>query len=71
VTSPPHRNGERPREFEEIFVVASWEEHLRQHRERMTATDLAYEDQAKGLSETVPQTWHLLPTALDERWGRV
>jgi MFS family permease len=65
------RNGERPGEFEEIFVVASWDEHLRQHRERMTATDLAYEDQAKGLSETVPQTWHLLPTYFDERWGRV
>ena len=42
------RNGERPGEFEEIFVVASWDEHLRQHRERMTATDLAYEEQAKS-----------------------
>ncbi len=60
------RNGERPGEFEEIFVVASWEEHLRQHRERMTATDLAYEEEAKALSETAPQTWHLLPTELDE-----
>jgi len=60
------RNGERPGEFEEIFVVASWDEHLRQHRERMTATDLAYEEQAKALSETAPQTWHLLPTDLDE-----
>jgi hypothetical protein len=59
------RNGERPGEFEEIFVVASWDEHLRQHRERMTATDLAYEEQAKTLSETPPQTWHLLPTDLD------
>lgn len=60
------RNGERPGEFEEIFVVASWGEHLRQHRERMTATDLAFEDQAKALSETAPQTWHLLPTDLDQ-----
>ena len=59
------RNGERPGEFDEIFVVASWDEHLRQHRERMTATDIAYEDQAKALSETDPQTWHLLPTDLD------
>jgi len=56
------RNGERLGEFEEIFVVASWDEHLRQHRERMTATDIAYEDQAKALSDTTPQTWHLLPT---------
>ncbi len=48
------RNGERSSEFEEIFVVASWDEHLRQHRERMTATDLAYEDQAKALSGRRP-----------------
>jgi len=61
------RNGEQLGEFEEIFVVASWDEHLRQHRERMTATDLAYEDQAKALSDTTPHTWHLLPTDLDER----
>jgi hypothetical protein len=60
------RNGERPGEFEEIYLVASWDEHLRQHRERMTATDLAYEEQAKALSETAPRTWHLLPTPLDE-----
>jgi MFS family permease len=59
------RNGERPGEFEEIYVVASWDEHLRQHRERMTATDFAYEEQAKALAETAPQTWHLLPTELD------
>ena len=61
------RNGERPGEFEEIFVVASWDEHLRQHRERLTATDLAYEDQAKAISETAPRTWHLLPPDLDRQ----
>jgi len=61
------RNVERLGEFEEIFVVASWDEHLRQHRERMTATDLAYEDQVKALSDTTPQTWHLLPADLDEK----
>ncbi len=56
------RDGEQPRVFQEIFVVASWEEHLRQHRERMTATDRGYEEQAKVLSDTPSQTWHLLPT---------
>jgi MFS family permease len=61
------RNGERPGEFEEIFVVASWDEHVRQHRERMTATDFAYEEQAKVLSEAAPETWHLLPTDLGEK----
>lgn len=33
------RDGQNPGRFEEIFVVASWEEHRRQHRERLTATD--------------------------------
>jgi hypothetical protein len=61
------RDGEQPRVFEEIFVVASWEEHLRQHRERMTATDREYEEQAKALSDTPPQTWHLLPTHPDKQ----
>lgn len=60
-------NGEEPHIFEEIFVVASWEEHLRQHRERLTATDRAFEEQAKALSETPPQTWHLLPADLHGR----
>jgi MFS family permease len=59
------RNGEQSSVFEEIFVVASWDEHLRQHRERMTATDLAHEEAAKALSETPVRTWHLLPTDLD------
>jgi hypothetical protein len=61
------RNSEQADEFEEIFVVASWEEHLRQHSERMTATDLAYIDQARALSETTPHVWHLLPAGLDEK----
>jgi Transmembrane secretion effector len=61
------RDGEQPCVFEEIFVVASWEEHLRQHRERMTATDRGYEEQAKALSDTPPQTWHLLPADPDRQ----
>jgi MFS family permease len=56
------RNGERPGDFEEIFFVASWGEHLRQHRERLTPADREFEDAAKALSATPPQTWHLLPT---------
>ncbi len=61
------RNGERPGEFDAIFVVASWDEHLRQHRERLTAADLAFEDQAKAISETAPRTWPLLPPDLDRQ----
>jgi MFS family permease len=59
------RNGEHPGEFEEVFVVASWDEHLRQHRERLTPADRDYEDVAKALSSTPPQTRHLLSTDLD------
>ncbi len=66
-----YRDGERPHEFEELFVVDSWDEHLRQHRERMTATDLAFENEAKKLSDTDPPTVHLLPADPDSpEWGR-
>jgi hypothetical protein len=61
------RNGEEPGVFEEIFIVASWDEHMRQHRERLTATDRAYEDAAKALSATPPRTRHLLPADFDDR----
>jgi MFS family permease len=61
------RNGERPGEFEELYVVASWDEHLRQHSERATATDLAYLEEARALSDPAPQTWHLLPINQGER----
>jgi MFS family permease len=59
------RNGEQPGDFEEIFVVASWDEHLRQHRERLTPADLDFEDAAKALSTTPPRTQHLLSTEVD------
>ena len=61
------RNGEQPDDFEEIFFVASWDEHLRQHRERLTPADRDYEDEAKALSATPPRTWHLLPADFEGR----
>jgi hypothetical protein len=61
------RNGEQANAFEEIYTVATWDEHLRQHRERMTGTDLDYLERAQALSDTAPTTRHLLPTAVDER----
>jgi MFS family permease len=60
-----YRNGEQPGDFEEIFVVASWDEHLRQHRERLTPADRDFEDAAKALSTTTPRTQHLLSTEVD------
>jgi MFS family permease len=59
------RNGEQPGDFEEIFVVASWDEHLRQHRERLTPADRDFEDVAKNFSTTPPRTQHLLSTEVD------
>ena len=59
------RNGEQPGDFEEIFVVASWDEHLRQHRERLTPADRDFEEVAKNFSTTPPRTQHLLSTEVD------
>jgi MFS family permease len=55
-----YQDGQNPRAFIELFSVASWEEHLRQHRERQTGTDLQYHDDAAALSNPRPQTSHYL-----------
>jgi len=55
-----YRDGETVNRFVEFFVVPSWEEHLRQHNERLTGTDQQYEDQADALSNPPPVTTHLL-----------
>jgi hypothetical protein len=41
-----------------LFGVASWEEHLRQHRERQTSTDPQYRDDAAASPDPEPQTDH-------------
>lgn len=55
-----YRDGQNPRLFIELFGVPSWEEHLRQHREWLTGTGLAYHDDAAALSDPRPQTGHYL-----------
>ena len=55
-----------PRLFVELFAVPSWEEHLRQHRERQTGTDLEYHDDAAALSDPPPRTDHYLAAAVPE-----
>jgi MFS family permease len=55
-----YRDGQNPRAFIELFSVASWDEHLRQHRERQTGTDQQYHDHAAALSDPQPQTSHYL-----------
>ena len=55
-----YRDGEAANRFVEFFVVPSWEEHLRQHNERLTGADQQYEEQADALSDPPPLTTHLL-----------
>ncbi len=55
-----YRDGERPHTFVETFVVASWEEHLRQHRDRLTGADRDFDAQARSLSNPSSQTRHLI-----------
>jgi MFS family permease len=56
-----YRDGERPNEFVEAFRVSSWEEHLRQHEGRLTATDQAIEEAALAFSDPPAYGVHLLP----------
>lgn len=58
-----YRVAERPGHFVELFAVASWEEHQRQHDARLTAQDQAIEDRALGFSISPPVAVHLLPPA--------
>ena len=60
------RDGETPREFVELFVVSSWDEHLRQHSDRLTGTDAAYVDYAQSLSDPAPRTSHLIAAELPD-----
>ncbi len=55
-----YRDGETAHRFVVFFVVLSWEEHLRQHNERLTGADRQYEEQADALSDPPPQTVHLI-----------
>jgi MFS family permease len=54
------RDSESEHVFVEFFVVGSWEEHLRQHSERQTGVDHAYEEEADTLSDPPPQVSHLI-----------
>jgi MFS family permease len=56
------QDGADPERFVEAYVVATWEEHLRQHQERMTQTDRLFEERALELvaDGTEPRVEHLL-----------
>jgi len=61
-----YQDAGNPRLFVEQFTVPSWVEHLRQHQERQTTTDLGYHDDAAALSDPPPQTDHYLAADVRE-----
>lgn len=58
--------GERPGTYWEVFTVATWDEHARQHEGRLTAQDQAIEERALAFSTVPPSPLHLLPPASDD-----
>jgi MFS family permease len=56
-----YRDGDRPDRFIEIFSVASWQEHVRQHEGRLTAADREVEEAALAFSDPPARAEHLLP----------
>jgi MFS family permease len=61
-----YRDGEAPRRFIELFLVPSWEEHMRQHQERLTGRDHAHHEAAASFSHPPPKTEHLLGVEVTE-----
>ena len=56
------REGETGDRFVEVYQVPSWDEHRRQHDNRLTGTDREIEARATALAEGPPEVTHLLPT---------
>ncbi|PZG20258.1 MFS transporter [Nonomuraea aridisoli] len=56
-----YRSGADPDVYLETFVVASWEEHLRQHSTRLTGSDRAIEERARALVAEPFRVSHYLP----------
>ncbi|MFL5330768.1 MAG: MFS transporter [Gemmataceae bacterium] len=60
------RDAEAPQQFTEFFVVGSWEEHLRQHRERLTVVERELETRVQACSVTDPIAKHYLEARAQE-----
>jgi MFS family permease len=54
------RVGETGHKFVEMFSMPSWEEHLRQHRYRLTGNDATFDKEARALSDPPSRTSHLI-----------
>jgi MFS family permease len=61
-----YRESDDARSFVELFAVASWEEHERQHHERATGADRAYQQRANALSADTPRPSHLISVELPD-----
>lgn len=59
------RAGETPDQYTEVYLVPSWDEHLRQHGGRLTEVDEQAEYRARDLSDGAPEVRHLLPAAAE------
>ncbi|MEU5941447.1 MFS transporter [Micromonospora sp. NPDC047548] len=57
------REGEARDRFVEVYLVPSWDEHLRQHGGRLTGADQAAEERARDLADGETEVRHLLPAA--------
>jgi MFS family permease len=55
------RDGEDPAVFVEVYLVSSWQEHLRQHGGRLTGSDQDLETRAVALADGPAEVRHLLP----------
>ncbi|WP_426502156.1 MFS transporter [Dactylosporangium sp. McL0621] len=55
------RAGEVAGEMVEVYVVLTWDEHLRQHAGRLTGADREIDLRVQALSERPPTVVHLLP----------
>jgi hypothetical protein len=47
-----------------LLLVRRWQEHLRQHHERLTGTDRAYQQRANALAEGDHNVTHLIPVEI-------
>ena len=56
------RDGDDAGQFVEVYLVATWDEYLRQHEARQTGDDEQQEAAAVALADGPPQVRHLLPT---------
>jgi MFS family permease len=60
-----YQDGEDPRRFVEAYLVPSWQEHVRQHTDRLTGADQELEQEAVALADGPPEVAHLFRAPRD------